>query len=144
MQITTSTSATLLLMAIYTAACTTVAPEHEIPQTATAAISKPVKSTYTEDQVQTLKQALSAHRRTLYSSSNREYSYFIGGVLRAVYTPSKNHLMVTAAGAADKDSCVYDANSQLMLEGYAGTSRDLRRAECDALLSTLESSLATP
>ncbi|MFQ5488020.1 MAG: hypothetical protein ACE5ET_06210 [Gammaproteobacteria bacterium] len=144
MQTTTRTMATLMLAAIITAACTTAAPERQAQQAAASSIAKPVERSYTTDQVRNLMQILSAHRRTLFSSSSGEYSYFIGGVLSAVYNPAKGGLTITPESAAGEKPCIYNGDGQLLLEGYAGTSRELRRAACDTLLSTLESSLAIP
>ncbi len=144
MQITTRTMATLMLLASITAACTTAPPERQAQQLPTSSIASPLDISYSEEQVQTLIQTLTAHRRTLFSSSSGEYSYFIGGVLSAVYKPSEGRFIVTPESAEGEKSCVYDASGKLLLEGYAGANRDLRRATCDSLLSTLEKSLAIP
>ncbi len=144
MQTTIRTLATLMLVAIITAACTTAAPERQAQQAAATPITKAVERSYSADQVQKLMQTLSTHRRTLFSSSSGEYSYFIGGVLSAVYNPAKGRLTITPESTAGEKPCDYNGDGQLLLEGYAGTSRELRRATCDSLLSTLEKSLAIP
>ncbi len=76
----------------------------------------------------------------LYSVSSNEYTYYMGGILTAVYRPGDNLFRIRPEGAGPAAACSYDGEGRLQKPARSESAA----RSCDRLLATLESSLNAP
>lgn len=86
---------------------------------------------------------LQHNQRTLYSSRRGEYSYYISGVLNAVYQIRQGRLVITADTANKPRVCTYNDQGVLQQSSKAPDGKDKGGgAICNTLIRTLAHSLS--
>ncbi len=111
----------------------------ESEDAAAGTAAAPPSLRYGPEQVKALIRTFTQHRRTIFSSSSGDYTYFMGGILTAVYDPGSARLTVTPQDGGAP--CVY--NDQGSLASDAGGSGDTA-STCDELLGILHEDLKIP
>ncbi len=81
------------------------------------------------------------HNRTLYSVSQGTYTYYMGGILTAVFKESSKTLVVTPEDTADVASCEFSSEGVLNLENAPQNKSETTIKNCNALMKALENSL---
>ncbi len=81
------------------------------------------------------------HNRTLYSVSQGTYTYYMGGILTAVFKESSETLVVTPEDTDGVASCEFSTEGVLNLENVPQNKRETTIKNCNALMKALENSL---
>jgi len=84
------------------------------------------------------------HSRTLFSVSEGNYTYYIGGNFTAVIDADSRTLVITPEDKTSVAGCEYSIEGVLKLENIPGNKRETATKNCDALIRTLSDSLETP